>query len=150
MEKRWKYFLSVFGLSLFVDQSTKYWAIHILKDGSIPLIRGILELRLRHNVGSAFGVVLLGRTAIFLLTIVLSVVFVIWITRVRREQAPFFVGIALYLAGAWGNLLDRLRWGHVIDFIEPSFWATFNLGDVMIVGGVGLLLSKFIFRSREV
>ncbi len=142
------YFLGIFSAGLFFDQATKHWALSALQERSIPLWRGILELRLRHNIGSAFGFVLLNRWGILLITIGLSIAFVVWMLK-TKEASPFFLlGSPLFLAGAWGNLLDRFRWGYVVDFIEPSFWATFNLGDMFILGGVLLLFRCFLSHHR--
>lgn len=148
MKRKWAYFLCVFGLGLFLDQITKHWALRVLRERSIPLWKGVLELRLRENVGSAFGLVLLNRSGILVITIGLSIAFVVWMAKNRKVSPPFLLGSSFFLAGAWGNLLDRFRWGYVIDFIEPSFWATFNLGDVFILGGVFLLAYRLLLHGK--
>ncbi|NSW75624.1 MAG: signal peptidase II [Candidatus Atribacteria bacterium] len=148
MKQKWVYFLCVFGLGLFLDQITKHWALKVLRGRSIPLWRGILELRLRENVGSAFGLVLLGRSGILVITVGLSIAFIVWMIKNREISLPFLLGSSFFLAGAWGNLLDRFRWGYVVDFIEPSFWATFNLGDVLILGGVFLLAYRLLLHGK--
>lgn len=135
-------------MGLFFDQITKHWAVRNLQETSISLWRGFLEFRLRHNTGSAFGLFLLNRVGISLITVTLSIVFLVWMVRTKSASPFLLVGGSLFLAGAWGNLLDRLRWGYVIDFIEPSFWATFNLGDVFIVGGVVLLFRQIFIRYQ--
>jgi signal peptidase II len=53
-------------------------------------------------------------------------------------------GVALALGGATGNLLDRLLRGHVVDFIEIGFWPVFNIADVGIVAGLGLMLTLLL------
>jgi len=148
MRRKWTHFLLIFGLGLFLDQVTKHWALKNLQERSIPLWMGVLELRLRHNVGSAFGLVILSRWGIFSITIGLSIALLIWVVRDRKVSPFFLAGVSLFLAGAWGNLLDRLRWGYVVDFIEPSFWATFNLGDVFILGGVLLLFRQLLVHRK--
>lgn len=146
---KWMLFGVVFSSGFFLDQITKQWALQNLKERSITIWKGILDLHLRHNPGSAFGFVLLSRWGIMVLTIGLSIAFGIWVTKARGGLFWQLVGGSLFLAGAWGNLLDRLRWGYVIDFLEPSFWATFNLGDLLILGGILCFSRQFLFHKSR-
>ncbi|MGQ9472557.1 MAG: signal peptidase II [Candidatus Caldatribacteriaceae bacterium] len=145
--KKWILFGVIFSSGFFVDQITKYWALQNLKECSIPVWKGVLDLHLRNNPGSAFGFVLLSRWGIMALTVGLSVAFGVWMVKAKENFIWQLLGGSLFLAGAWGNLLDRLRWGHVIDFLKPSFWATFNLGDVLILGGVLCFSWRFFFSK---
>ncbi|MEN3185845.1 MAG: signal peptidase II [Atribacterota bacterium] len=148
IKQKWMYFLGVFGLGFLADQVTKYWALQTLRGRSLTLWKGILELRLRENVGSAFGLMLLSRFGILVITVGLTIAFLLWMGKRNEVSLLFLLGGSLFLAGAWGNLLDRLRWGYVVDFIEPSFWATFNLGDVLILGGVFLFGYRLLLHGK--
>ncbi|HXL01904.1 MAG TPA: signal peptidase II, partial [Candidatus Atribacteria bacterium] len=122
----------------------KQWAVESLTEGTIVLIPGILTLTLRHNFGSAFGWKIMSKEGLTLITVFITII-LLWIF----IKVVYIRGISLFLAGAWGNLLDRWRFGYVIDFIEPSFWATFNLADVFIVVGIILILLSFWFDEKR-
>jgi signal peptidase II len=104
------------------------------------LSRGV---RLRHvaNVGwvpgvrSATGLLLLWGVAVSSSLLILDL-------GTGGEGAR--AGVALALGGATGNLLDRLLRGHVVDFIEIGFWPVFNIADVGIVAGLGLMLTLLL------
>ena len=83
---------------------------------------------------------------------VASVLLTIWYLRLPREERLVRLGLVTVLGGALGNLVDRIAYGSVIDFIEVSafwgetrhFWPTFNIADVAISVGVGLLLLQMV------
>ena len=140
---RWLWFSLVLISALTADWLTKQWAVESLTEGAIVLIPGILTLTLRHNFGSAFGWKIMSKEGLTLITVFITII-LLWIF----IKVVYIRGISLFLAGAWGNLLDRWRFGYVIDFIEPSFWATFNLADVFIVVGIILILLSFWFDEK--
>lgn len=134
-----------------VDQLTKWWAVNDLADGPIVLIEDFLQLRLTFNTGASFS---LFSNAGPILAIVAAgvVVLIVYVLRdaARRTEA---VALGLVLGGALGNLIDRVFRGDgmldgaVVDFIDFSFFATFNVADVAINVGVGLLLiAAFVWR----
>lgn len=135
-------------LGVAFDQFTKWWAEAFLEEGGIVLIPGVLTFHLRRNFASAFGLQFLNREQHVVLTVGVTVFFLLFL--LRRTEKPFmlYFGGSLYLAGAWGNLLDRLWRGYVVDFIEPSFWATFNVADALIVAGVVSMVWSFL-RHEE-
>ncbi len=129
-----------------LDQATKAWAVGALADGPIRLIDDVLALRLVRNPGGAFSVF----TGFTPLLAVLAAVLVVVIVRTTRRTADRVMAytLAMVLGGAVGNLIDRmvrapgfLR-GHVIDFIDLSFWPTFNLADSAITIGVIIVLVR--------
>ncbi len=127
-------------LIVLSDQLSK-WAAHAWLEPlqSVPLIPGILHLTYVRNTGAAFGL-LRGWASLF---IVLAVLIAGWLSLelTRRHHAPLNrLGLALVLGGAVGNLIDRLRIGSVIDFIDLRVWPVFNLADSAITIGVGLLI----------
>ena len=56
----------------------------------------------------------------------------------------------MFLSGAWGNLIDRLRWGFVIDFFEPSIWATFNIADITIIAGLVIIFIQIWIQGSAI
>ena len=143
-EFRWLWFSLVLILALIADWIAKQWAVESLAESEVVLIPGILTLTLRHNFGSAFGWKIMSKVGLTLITVFITII-LLWIF----IKVVYIRGISLFLAGAWGNLLDRWRFGYVIDFIEPSFWATFNLADVFIVVGIILILLSFWFDEKR-
>ena len=127
-----------------VDQLTKIWAVAALDDGPIGVIGDLLQLRLTRNSGAAFSSLqglgpLIGVAAVG----VIGLVFIMIHHVPRRFEV---VGLGLVLGGAVGNLLDRIFRGDgfldgaVVDWIDPSFFPTFNVADSAITIGVAVLL----------
>lgn len=138
---------TLFGVSLLalaIDQATKAWALQALADGARrPLIGDLLGLRLIFNPGAAFS---LGAGTTWIFTIVAVVVVIVLLRMAQRMTSlTWAISLALVLAGALGNLIDRLVRppsfgnGHVIDFIDYG-WFIGNVADIWIVVGAGLLL----------
>ncbi len=139
-------FFPVVGTGVTVDLLSKGWARSSLADGGAVEFLPILSLRLAYNNGVSFGIfgvdgvsgllILLGATAI--LSIVVSAM--AWRAKSEVERLAF----SLVAAGAWANLVDRSWFGVVTDFLDLHFssWHPFifNLADVWISIGVGLLL----------
>ena len=116
---------------------------------SLPLIPHALHLTYVRNRGAAFGL-LQGRQSLF---IILALGIIAWLVRelAFRPSASRAVrwGCALVLGGAAGNLLDRLRFGYVVDFIDLRVWPVFNVGDSAITIGVTLLILHSVFAGRR-
>jgi signal peptidase II len=136
---------SVAGL-VGCDHATKALAQATLQHHApVVLVRGIIDLGYTENrdiAFSAFSHFSLYPPAwalgVFALATMLAVVFA-WMRKVHRPWSEH-AGFAMVLAGAIGNAMDRLVSGHVVDFIHIHFWPVFNLADILIVAGVGLLL----------
>ena len=124
-----------------LDMGSKYLAQRLIApDDRIPLIHGVFYLTLVRNPGAAFGI-LAYRTNFFILITVVVVVLLIYYSRHYAGAHPLWpVAIGLQLGGAVGNLIDRLRYGRVVDFLEFPFWPVFNLADAALVTGVGLFV----------
>ena len=135
--------LLVGTLVLAADQLTKHWATDVLAHnpyGGPSLFEGLITLTYATNTGAAFGV-LTDRGILFLLIglVVAGVLIAGW--RLLPRQRPLVrLSLGLQLGGAAGNLLDRVREGHVVDFILVPRWPVFNLADSAIVCGVALLI----------
>ncbi|MEZ5176232.1 MAG: signal peptidase II [Acidimicrobiia bacterium] len=134
----------VAGLVVVIDQVTKALAISALSDGPIALIDGFLQLRLTRNTGAAFSMFSGGGPILAIVAAgVVIAILVVLRDASRRWEA---VALGMVLGGSVGNLIDRIVRGAgffdgaVIDFIDFSFFATFNVADMAITIGVGLLL----------
>jgi signal peptidase II len=142
---------AVAGAVLVVDQLTKAWAVNALADGPIVIIEDFLRLRLTLNTGAAFS--LFARSGPVLGLIVIGVIILIVVSLRDAGSLGEAIGLGLVLGGALGNLTDRvfrgdgLMDGAVVDFIDFSFFPTFNMADSAItVGVIVLLVSTFVLK----
>lgn len=131
-------FFVVALIALALDQLTKYLILQNLLEGqSIPL--GILDIHHVHNRGAAFGMLQNGGYLFVVIAVAVLIALIVAWPRIR-EAGPLVVSsLALIAGGTVGNLLDRLRFGYVIDFIDLRWWPVFNVADSCICVGVGLL-----------
>jgi signal peptidase II len=142
------------GLILALDQLTK-WAFSILLSrGSISIIDGVVRLTLAHNPGGAFGILAGQGVLLTLLTIGVVAVILVMLWRRRVQATVMAVALSAVAGGALGNLIDRLRLGYVVDFLDiglsPALrWPTFNLADASIVLGTGLLLWHLLTQEAR-
>ena len=106
----------------------------------IPIIDGIFHLTFILNPGAAFGILENNRW-FFVVTALSVLIFLFYYRRaIMAESKLVQMGIALFAGGALGNLIDRIRTGLVIDFFDFRIWPIFNVADIAICLGVGLIL----------
>lgn len=126
---------------VILDQFSKYIVVENIALGeSIPIIEEVFHLTYILNPGAAFG--MFAHNRLFFIAIAVIVIgIIIW---ARREilASPWEVkaGCGLFLGGAIGNLIDRARQGLVIDFFDFRIWPVFNIADIAICIGVGLII----------
>ncbi len=137
-------------LAVFIlDQLAKLYVSHALHLGqSMPVIKNIFHISLVRNTGVAFGLLKNHNT----LLIIFSSVVILYIGRFclsDRAQglASAPVSLGLILGGAVGNLLDRIRLGYIIDFLDFRIWPVFNIADSAITIGIILLGIEIIFKK---
>ncbi len=155
MTPKLKVFLVGLAASLPLDVATKQWIVTNLAYGDrVPVIEGFFYLTHVRNPGAAFSMFATApepfRRWFFLIATSLAVVLIF---SFYRQLAPrdrlSGVALGLILGGALGNLLDRIRFGEVIDFLHIRLWTgtswpDFNVADSVIVIGVGLLILELI------
>lgn len=174
-KKKKKYnrrFLMIFIITLsvlFTDQLAKLLATrNLLLNQSVPLIKGIFHLTLIHNRGAAFGI-LKNHTPLFIFISILAIILIYFAIQNNKSRMYSFhpvrniasakecgkisngvynISLALILSGALGNLVDRLRLGYVIDFLDFRIWPVFNLADSAITIGA-ILLGYSILKNTE-
>jgi len=137
---------------LFLDQSSKLLAVRsLLLNQSLPLIKGIFHLTLIHNRGAAFGI-LKNQTPLFIFISISAVILIYLALRNNKCKGYTFynISLALILAGALGNLIDRIRLGCVIDFLDFRIWPVFNVADSAITIGAILLGWSILIKNRQV
>ncbi|HBR51228.1 MAG TPA: signal peptidase II [Nitrospira sp.] len=149
---------SVTGGIILLDQLTKQQIMQTMRlHESIPVIPNLFSLTYIRNPGAAFGLlagssnafrmVFFGLTSIFALGLLGTI-----LLRMPEEDWMGRVSVAAILGGAIGNLIDRLRFGEVIDFldvyVESYHWPAFNVADSAITVGVIALIIHFAFEKH--
>ena len=136
--------LPTVALVVAMDQISKLLVRANLEHGQSWPSEGVLRLTHGTNTGSAFGL-FPNQTAALVVASVIAIGFLAYFYRAHALPRPLLrFAIALQLGGALGNLIDRVRAGAVVDFIDLGWWPVFNLADSAIVVGIALLLSVLI------
>lgn len=145
--RRWSW-LALVAATLGLDQVTKLAVLAWLSPYEPLAVIPGLNLTLVFNTGAAFSF-LSGaggwqRWLFLALALLVSVVIAIWLWRLEPGQKVLAAGLSLVMAGAIGNAIDRVVYGHVVDFIDVYYqqlhWPAFNIADSAIVVGTGLIL----------
>jgi signal peptidase II len=158
MSRKMTILLVVLGLGLGLDVLTKALVLsHLPLGGQVTLVPGFFNLVHVHNKGAAFGI-LGGLPAVytrifFIITngLVLAVVAWLW-WRLPQGSWQMALGYSLVMAGALGNLIDRVRLGQVVDFLDFYWgryhWPAFNVADSLVCLGAGLLIYVILREEK--
>ncbi len=135
---------------LILDQTTKYLvSIRLLEGETIPVINGVFHITLVHNKGIAFGL-FQASSGIFVAISIMVTSFIIYLNYRWLEKGgavPCIFG--LIVGGAVGNLIDRFRFGHVVDFLDFRIWPVFNVADSAISIGT-IILIIYIIKEKNI
>lgn len=161
MRKKLTLMFATAAVVFILDQLTKWWiSSNMQVGGMISIIDGYIRLRYTHNTGAAFGFWRDGSGIISVFAPIVIAGIVIVFVRLGNPSRLSTLAAGLIVGGALGNLLDRLRLGYVVDFVEvynPNInWGgtiytfpVFNVGDSGITIGVILILAVMIFSKEE-
>ena len=157
MKFRYLILLTVSVLVLILDQVTKIYIDRTMElHSSITVIEGFFNITYLRNKGAAFGMLANSsfRLPFFILVSTVAVVVIMFvIKRLREDQRLAAVSLSLIYSGALGNLIDRVRLGEVIDFLDVHWrghhWPAFNVADSAICVGVFLLAIDMIREERR-
>ena len=129
---------------VIADQLTKYMATAVLPlNGSwFPIPEVATYFRITHvtNTGAAFSISPSSGNLFGLIAVLIICGIVYYNYTIPPGYTTFRVALGLQLGGALGNLVDRIRLGHVVDLIDFSFWPAFNVADTALVGGVVIMV----------
>lgn len=155
---RWRLLGIVTTVILILDQATKlYVDARFALYESVPVIPGWFHLTYIRNQGAAFGILSNSafRVPFFIVVAAIALLAILWyMKQLRNDQQLAAFALALIFSGALGNLIDRVRLGEVIDFLDVFWnhhhWPAFNVADSAICVGVGLLILEMWLEERHV
>ena len=160
MKNKYVMLICTAGLVVALDQFTKWLITRYLPFYSEKkIIPGFLNLIHIHNPGGAFGVFAKNQGTLqsmaFIGIAVAAMGLILYLYKKVPIQYPVLsIGLALIFGGAFGNMIDRLRIGHVIDFIDfyagSLHWPAFNVADSAITVGMGIFAFYILFRKIEI
>ncbi len=151
---RWNLiFFAIAFLVAAVDQLTKFWIKTLLAVGESIPATGLFRLTHARNTGAAFSL-FYGKSAILTAVSIIGVIIILVYVFLLYRHFPNLdsrlnkVALALVLGGTMGNLIDRLFFGYVTDFIDVGPWPVFNLADSSVVVGVIIFAISILVASR--
>ena len=137
------YYIAILAL-IGLDWLTKYWIQNSMAlNDTIPMIDGIFHITYIHNYGAAFSI-LEGKQSFLLIVTGIAMAAILGymvVTQIKKKAQPMELwSLALILAGGIGNFIDRVRLGYVVDFFDFRIWPIFNVADIAVCCGCGLLI----------
>lgn len=149
MLNRW---LWLSALVIVLDQLSKAWITSHFAYGESVAVLGVFDLVLAHNTGAAFSFLNDAggiQRWLFSLIAIAASAWIVWLLPRHRTQLLFCFGLGMILGGALGNLVDRLAYGYVVDFLsfhwQQHYFPAFNLADSAITcGAFALILDSFL------
>lgn len=153
----WAFFFIVIALTLLIDQLTKTWVVQnmMMYESRVPIpaLEDFFRITRSFNTGAAFGIFSESGEIFLVIAVVVVVVMLFVYPRIPKGQWLLRFGMALVAGGALGNAIDRLVYGHVVDFINyriPNLFSNVsNLADHAITGGVILILIDNLLQEHR-
>jgi signal peptidase II len=146
---QWLALVAVGLAAVAADQLTKHIVTSTLQLDEGTHVLGPLWIHHVQNSGIAFGLFASATAVVIVLTAIAVAWMLAYFARSGGRHPILPVALGLVIGGSVSNMLDRVRLGHVTDFIDLRFWPAFNLADSFIVIGVGLLLAALLAAERE-
>lgn len=155
--RRWRLFSAIALAGLLVDQATKLYIDGSMRlFDSIPVIENFFHITYVRNRGAAFSFLSNAswRMPFFItVSLIAAAVILVAFRKLRDDQRLAQVSLAMIFSGAVGNLIDRLRLGEVIDFLDAHWyrhhWPAFNVADSLICVGVFLLAVDMLLEEKR-
>jgi len=156
-----KIYFSIAIIAIVLDQITKYIASSQLGIHEQNPVMPFFNFTLMHNYGAAFSFLANAggwqRWFFTIVAVVISIVLTIWLFRLKNHEKWLGFGLALVLGGAVGNVIDRIRFGYVVAFIQwfanwkgnTYYWPSFNIADSAILVGTALIIISSFFVDED-
>lgn len=142
-------------LGLFLDRITKIWALNTLvKVPEIVLIKDFFSFSYLENRGAAFGIFQNKVFFLALITFIIMAAVGYYLIKYKPNSKLLRISLSLILSGAIGNLIDRIGYKYVVDFImfhykEVYYFPTFNVADILVVVGTALLAIYLMKEEKD-
>lgn len=123
-----------------IDRFFKIYALKYLHDDSFNIVGNIVKFSFAKNYNIAFSLPINSNILLFLLFIIITFLIIYLLILIKKKDAYRTVLLAIVIISAINNILDRIKWGYVVDYIEVKYFTVFNLADAMIVISSFLLI----------
>jgi signal peptidase II len=144
----WLALVAIGFAALLADQLTKQLVVSTMERGESFDVIGPLSIHHVHNSGIAFGIFSTWAGPVTLLTAIAILWMVGYFARSGARHPVLPIALGFLIGGSVGNLVDRIRLGHVTDFLDLTYWPAFNLADTFIVVGVAILMASLVAAER--
>lgn len=143
-----KYIFPVFSFVFISDQITKYAVYKNMSLGESIPTEGIIRITYARNTGMAFSLFENFGIILLILSLIIASILIIYLFTIDKPRILIRVFSGLVVAGALGNILDRIRFGYVNDFIDVGWWPVFNIADSSITIAIGIYIFDAIFIQK--
>ena len=150
---RW---LGLSGMVIVLDQISKFFIVQHFANQESLTVMSVFDLALIHNPGAAFSFLSDAggmQRWLFTTIAIIASVSITWLLRKHSTEILFALALSLILGGALGNLIDRISYGYVIDFLlfhwNQHYFPAFNLADSAITCGAGLLIWQSLMEKKH-
>ena len=138
-------YITVFSIAfiiILIDPITKFLIkINLQLNQNIPIIKNIFHLTYVHNFGAGFGILQQQKLVLIFISIIVIGLIFYYLDRIKEKEIFLQIVVGFILGGTIGNLIDRLAYGFVIDFLDFQIWPVFNLAESFVtIGVVGLIV----------
>ena len=144
-----KLFWTLFPLIFIFDQITKYLVYKNLALGQSIPDDFIIKITYARNTGTAFSLFSSYGSLLLIISIFVAVFFTVYFLMIEKPKLTMRLFISLVVAGALGNIIDRVRFGYVNDFIDVGFWPIFNIADSSISIALTIYFIDLIFLNKK-
>ena len=140
----------IIALSIALDQISKQLVVHFLDRGNpLEIIPGVFRFSYVENRGAAFGMLDDQRWVFMIVSTVAIAGLIVYLFKFAPKNMLLRVGLSLVIGGGIGNMIDRIAYGYVVDFLDfcafPSLWKwVFNIADACVCVGAGIVMLYFI------
>jgi signal peptidase II len=141
MKKKYLIIFSTASIAIIIDQLTKFLInMNLELNQSIPVINNVFHLTYILNSGAGFGILQQQKLLLIFISIIVIGVILYYIRKIKNEKV-LQVLAGLVLGGTMGNLIDRISYGYVIDFLDFRIWPIFNFADSFLtISVIGLII----------
>jgi len=141
MKNKYKIIFSIALIIILIDQISKFFIkTNFQLNQTLPVLENIVHLTYIHNFGAGFGILQQQRWILISISFIVIGAIFYYFDRIKEKETILQILIGFVLGGTIGNLIDRISYGFVIDFLDFRIWPIFNFADSFItIGVIGLI-----------